>query len=406
MVDFSARPNVVTSRAQVLAWITMRGSKRGCPPSKVSIVFMVANKLLYAAWIVLFLLAPQVQGRKRIPGEMPTKIRIHSDELKTYWGTHEARLWPKPPLTGASRQRGAASATQQPSPTPLSSDLTLQSLDKAFAKVNGPDRRRISRRSPPPPAFDYLHEKPWNFTQCICYKPQGKRQGRRDMAELYAMVAFKPLDVKWLAAALDKKNRGRPYKGAFYQKVEVVPLVAGPFVLVHPYIVRAVRSHWLLRKKEGEWPTTGMIAIMLGMLLCERVTAYGYSYPGSSSAHYGHYYGRDVYDVACGHHAFEREWEVIDELGVRSPRESVRKREELNNRKAVGANGGLVVAGPVKRVASCKPMQKEKKSSAGAANRGALEHRKAASGSGKGPEASTPPNTFKIEVRPIQGSRS
>eukprot|EP00899_Mesostigma_viride_P022303 jgi/Mesvir1/3257/Mv16395-RA.2 len=153
-------------------------------------------------------------------------------------------------------------------------------------------------------------------------------------ADLYAMVAFKPLDVNWLATAMVKEKRGDLYKppngfkDRFFQAVPMVPIEGGPFVLIHPYIVRAVRNSWM-QERHQQWPSTGMIAIMLGMMLCERVTVYGFSSPHISRAHYTHYYLKKVQNMT-GHleHSFEREWAFIDELGLRSHKEAARAQEE------------------------------------------------------------------------------
>eukprot|EP00899_Mesostigma_viride_P027250 jgi/Mesvir1/770/Mv17371-RA.2 len=173
----------------------------------------------------------------------------------------------------------------------------------------------------------------------------------RSQAELYAMVAFKPLDVAWLATSLH--TRGVPYHpppgsslGRFYHAVPVVPRDSSPFVLVHPYIVRAVRDSWM-GEGHDQWPSTGMVAIMTAMMLCEGVTVYGFSSPSSSSREqYTHYYAQRAENMTGHHeHAFEREWALIDQLGLRSLREAARAAQVAQAQAAGEQAAGEQAAG-------------------------------------------------------------
>ncbi|KAI5608132.1 CMP-N-acetylneuraminate-beta-galactosamide-alpha-2, 3-sialyltransferase 1, partial [Silurus asotus] len=96
------------------------------------------------------------------------------------------------------------------------------------------------------------------------------------------LVPFKVLDLQWLISAFTTKNITRTY-------LRVKPTVKAnkdKVMIINPEFMRYIYESWL--KKQGKYPSTGFIMLMLAMHICDQVNVFGFG--ASSNGRWYHYF--------------------------------------------------------------------------------------------------------------------
>ncbi|XP_060742840.1 CMP-N-acetylneuraminate-beta-galactosamide-alpha-2,3-sialyltransferase 2-like [Tachysurus vachellii] len=84
------------------------------------------------------------------------------------------------------------------------------------------------------------------------------------------LMPFKLLDLQWLISAFTNKNITRTYK-----KVKAtIKANRDKVMIVNPEFIRYVYERWL--KKQGKYPSTGFIMLMLALHICDQVNVFGF----------------------------------------------------------------------------------------------------------------------------------
>ncbi|KAI5608130.1 CMP-N-acetylneuraminate-beta-galactosamide-alpha-2, 3-sialyltransferase 1, partial [Silurus asotus] len=96
------------------------------------------------------------------------------------------------------------------------------------------------------------------------------------------LVPFKVLDLQWLISAFTTKNITRTY-------LRVKPTVKAnkdKVMIINPEFIRYIFESWL--KKQGKYPSTGFIMLMLAMHICDQVNVFGFG--ASANGRWFHYF--------------------------------------------------------------------------------------------------------------------
>eukprot|EP00899_Mesostigma_viride_P007544 jgi/Mesvir1/16791/Mv15161-RA.1 len=167
--------------------------------------------------------------------------------------------------------------------------------------------------------------------------PGGKQRTRlHGKPGMFVMVSFKPVDTQWLSAVMTgNRQRLAEIRKAFWKRTRPFPDNAGPFALVHPYLFRLLRDDWLGNSSAPTWPSTGLIAGAIAMLMCETLHIYGMSTREDTHrkgyTHY--YYSEPDKGLVLTHNELRKHdmaaelelWEQLIALGL-ATRMDVRKR--------------------------------------------------------------------------------
>ncbi|KAK3558067.1 hypothetical protein QTP86_007309 [Hemibagrus guttatus] len=121
------------------------------------------------------------------------------------------------------------------------------------------------------------------------------------------LMPFKVLDLQWLISAFTKQNITQTYR-----KVKAtVKANRNKVMIVNPEFMRYVYEKWL--KKQGKYPSTGFIMLMLALHICDEVNVFGFG--ASSNGRWYHYFDHWHHPlINSGVHRGGVEYDVIMKL--------------------------------------------------------------------------------------------
>ncbi|KAA8590647.1 hypothetical protein FQN60_014581 [Etheostoma spectabile] len=110
------------------------------------------------------------------------------------------------------------------------------------------------------------------------------------------LAPFKILDLEWLTKALTTGFKGRSY---------------APVMVLNPAFIRYVHHTWLENK--GTYPSTGFLALILALHMCDEVSVFGYG--ADSDGNWSHYWEKiRNKKFKTGGHPGNTEYKLIQEL--------------------------------------------------------------------------------------------
>lgn len=123
------------------------------------------------------------------------------------------------------------------------------------------------------------------------------------------LLPFKLLDMQWLASALSTGEITRTYM----RVKNFVRADKDKVMVVNPAFFRYTHEQW--NEKHGRYPSTGMLAIIFALHLCDEVSVYGYGADQQGNWH--HYWENNKNGGAfrkTGVHNADFETEIIEKL--------------------------------------------------------------------------------------------
>uniref|UniRef100_A0A8C9Z2F1 CMP-N-acetylneuraminate-beta-galactosamide-alpha-2,3-sialyltransferase 1 n=1 Tax=Sander lucioperca TaxID=283035 RepID=A0A8C9Z2F1_SANLU len=121
------------------------------------------------------------------------------------------------------------------------------------------------------------------------------------------LAPFKILDFEWLTKALTTGFHGRSYAPVKSKIKSNMDLV----MVLNPAFMRYVHVMWL--EKKGKYPSTGFLALILALHMCDEVSVFGYG--ADSDGNWSHYW-EELMDkkLKTGAHPGDTEYRMIQEL--------------------------------------------------------------------------------------------
>ncbi|XP_071959096.1 CMP-N-acetylneuraminate-beta-galactosamide-alpha-2,3-sialyltransferase 2-like [Antedon mediterranea] len=101
----------------------------------------------------------------------------------------------------------------------------------------------------------------------------------------FVLVSFKTLDVEWLMSAMTTgtiKRTWRPVKNLINVNASLVQIY-------NPALMKYTHEVW--NKKQGRYPSTGLLAVMFALHACDEVDVYGYG--ANKIGNWDHYWQND-----------------------------------------------------------------------------------------------------------------
>ncbi|XP_034748018.1 CMP-N-acetylneuraminate-beta-galactosamide-alpha-2,3-sialyltransferase 1-like [Etheostoma cragini] len=124
------------------------------------------------------------------------------------------------------------------------------------------------------------------------------------------LAPFKIKDLEWLTKALTTGFKGRSYAPVKSKIKSNMDLV----MVLNPAFIRYVHNTWL--KKKGNYPSTGFLALVLALHMCDEVSVFGYG--ADSDGNWSHYWEElKNKKLKTGGHSGNTEFEMIQELDER-----------------------------------------------------------------------------------------
>ncbi|XP_049891343.1 CMP-N-acetylneuraminate-beta-galactosamide-alpha-2,3-sialyltransferase 1-like [Epinephelus moara] len=121
------------------------------------------------------------------------------------------------------------------------------------------------------------------------------------------LVPFKIQDLEWATKALTTGFSGRSYAPVKSKIKANKDLV----MVVNPAFMRYVHDMWLAKK--GRYPSTGFMAVVLALHICDEVSVFGYG--ADSDGNWSHYWEKLKYkNLKTGIHPGSHEYGIIEEL--------------------------------------------------------------------------------------------
>ncbi|KAF4081731.1 hypothetical protein AMELA_G00164520 [Ameiurus melas] len=121
------------------------------------------------------------------------------------------------------------------------------------------------------------------------------------------LLPFKVLDLQWLISVFTTKNITRTY-------TTVKPTINAnkdKVMIIHPEFIRYVYERWLM--KNGKYPSTGFIMLMLALHICDQVNVFGFG--ASADGRWHHYFDHwHRPSIHAGEHRGGVEYDVILKL--------------------------------------------------------------------------------------------
>ncbi|KAA0710013.1 CMP-N-acetylneuraminate-beta-galactosamide-alpha-2,3-sialyltransferase 1 [Triplophysa tibetana] len=117
---------------------------------------------------------------------------------------------------------------------------------------------------------------------------------------------FKILDMEWLISAFTTKNITRTY-------IKVKPSVTAnrhKVMILHPAFIKYVHEIWLL--KRGRYPSTGFLAIVFALHICDQVSAFGFG--ADQYGNWYHYFEETGRNLHTGAHSGSFEFDTMMRL--------------------------------------------------------------------------------------------
>ncbi|XP_037651468.1 CMP-N-acetylneuraminate-beta-galactosamide-alpha-2,3-sialyltransferase 1-like isoform X2 [Sebastes umbrosus] len=123
------------------------------------------------------------------------------------------------------------------------------------------------------------------------------------------LVPFKILDLEWITKALTTGFSGKSYKPVKSNIKANKDLV----MVMNPAFMRYVHDMWL--QKKGRYPSTGFLALILALHICDEVHVFGYG--ADSDGNWSHYWEKlKDRKLKTGVHPGNHEYGVIQELAM------------------------------------------------------------------------------------------
>ncbi|KAM9365065.1 ST3 beta-galactoside alpha-2,3-sialyltransferase 7 isoform 1-T2 [Pholidichthys leucotaenia] len=132
------------------------------------------------------------------------------------------------------------------------------------------------------------------------FYPEGAPHSANEYTKtaMVILVAFKSLDLDWLASIITKQPLSFWSKLWFWKKVvDDIPLKPESFKILHPEIIH--KTGQVLQKyslKRGNVPTLGASAVVTAFQLCDQVSLAGFGYDMQQPHDKLHYYGSNLMD--------------------------------------------------------------------------------------------------------------
>ncbi|XP_036956072.1 ST3 beta-galactoside alpha-2,3-sialyltransferase 8 [Acanthopagrus latus] len=123
------------------------------------------------------------------------------------------------------------------------------------------------------------------------------------------LLPFKLRDLEWLTSALSTGT----VKMTYMRVRERVEADKDKVLVVNPVFFKYVNDHWT--ERHGRYPSTGMLAIIFALHICDQVSVFGYGADQQGNWH--HYWEENRYAGAfrkTGVHSADFETEVIHKL--------------------------------------------------------------------------------------------
>ncbi|XP_067268499.1 CMP-N-acetylneuraminate-beta-galactosamide-alpha-2,3-sialyltransferase 1-like isoform X1 [Chanodichthys erythropterus] len=117
---------------------------------------------------------------------------------------------------------------------------------------------------------------------------------------------FKILDMEWLISAFTTKNITRTYK-------KVRPSINAnrhKVMILHPAFIKYVHEIWLL--KRGKYPSTGFLAIIFALHICDQVSTFGFG--ADQYGNWYHYFEKTSRNLLTGAHSGSFEFDTMMQL--------------------------------------------------------------------------------------------
>ncbi|XP_023693606.1 ST3 beta-galactoside alpha-2,3-sialyltransferase 8 [Paramormyrops kingsleyae] len=139
------------------------------------------------------------------------------------------------------------------------------------------------------------------------------------------LLPFKLRDLQWVASAL---STGK-IKTTYMRVKNLVKADKDKVIVVHPAFFKYVHETWA--EGQGRYPSTGMLAIIFALHICDEVSVFGYG--ADSQGNWHHYWEKNRYAGAfrkTGVHNADTETKIIEKLHAvgkiklwRNPQESL-----------------------------------------------------------------------------------
>uniref|UniRef100_H2SGD3 CMP-N-acetylneuraminate-beta-galactosamide-alpha-2,3-sialyltransferase 2 n=1 Tax=Takifugu rubripes TaxID=31033 RepID=H2SGD3_TAKRU len=123
------------------------------------------------------------------------------------------------------------------------------------------------------------------------------------------LLPFKLRDIEWLTSAL---STGK-VKMTYMRVKDRVAADKNKILVVNPVFFKYVNDHWT--ERHGRYPSTGMLAIIFALHICDQVSVFGYGADEQGNWH--HYWEENRYAGAfrkTGVHSAEFETQIIHNL--------------------------------------------------------------------------------------------
>ncbi|KAI4875855.1 hypothetical protein NFI96_022154 [Prochilodus magdalenae] len=98
------------------------------------------------------------------------------------------------------------------------------------------------------------------------------------------MVPFKMTDLRWLISIFTTKHITRTYMSVR----STIQANRDKVMILHPEFMKYVYESWL--KKQGAYPSTGFIMLVLSLHICDQVNVFGFG--ASQDGNWHHYYDK------------------------------------------------------------------------------------------------------------------
>ncbi|XP_056336492.1 CMP-N-acetylneuraminate-beta-galactosamide-alpha-2,3-sialyltransferase 1 [Danio aesculapii] len=131
-----------------------------------------------------------------------------------------------------------------------------------------------------------------------------------DNSTYLVLSPFKVLDMEWLISSFTTKNITRTYK-----KVRAsINANRHKVMILHPAFIKYVHEIWLV--KHGKYPSTGFLAIIFALHICDQVSTFGFG--ADQYGNWYHYFEKTSSKVRTGAHSGSFEFDTMMQLYLES----------------------------------------------------------------------------------------
>uniref|UniRef100_A0A8D0GYF5 CMP-N-acetylneuraminate-beta-galactosamide-alpha-2,3-sialyltransferase 2 n=1 Tax=Sphenodon punctatus TaxID=8508 RepID=A0A8D0GYF5_SPHPU len=125
------------------------------------------------------------------------------------------------------------------------------------------------------------------------------------------LVPFKPLDLKWVTSAFSTWELQFTYK----RVKRLIEADKSKVLILNPSFLKYIQDKWT--QHHGKYPSTGFIALIFALHMCNKVSAFGYG--ADSNGNWHHYWEENRYSGAfrrTGVHNADYELSLIKRLAA------------------------------------------------------------------------------------------